>query len=143
MQSLYPLLVELTRRNHTVEIETNGTYIPQESEHKLASVVVSPKLTVEGGINPAAIDWYVRQGGITFKFVVSNTDEIDEVYKFCENYQVKSGAKIYLMPEGVTRKVILERMELIACYVRDIYPNWDVKISPRLHILLWGNKRRK
>jgi len=142
MRNLEPLLVELARHNHSVEIETNGTYWSSPVS-KFANIVVSPKLTVEGGINPVAIDQFVRAGGITFKFVVSSTDEIDQVYEFCENYQVKSGAKIYLMPEGITRKVILERLQLIACYVRDMYPNWDVKISPRLHILLWGNKRGK
>ena len=43
------------------------------------------------------------------------------------------------MPQGITRKQFNDRKDLIADYCRENGFNY----SPRLHIDLWGNRRKK
>jgi len=72
------------------------------------------------------------------KFVVNNGNDIEEILEIVEQVGA-SPDKVYLMPQGITRKQFNDRKDLIADYCRENGFNY----SPRLHIDLWGNRRKK
>lgn len=141
-------ILELMRRlpdTWKVEIETNATLRPSHKFHSLRHRVVfncSPKLSNSGNslkrsINSAVIDTIKSEYLSTFKFVVTNLADLDEVAKFVKEHKIPDN-KIIIMPEGVTTTVLKRRMREISEYVKD--RNW--RLTPRLQFFIWGNKRR-
>jgi organic radical activating enzyme len=141
-------LVTLARRlrtaGHTLEVETNGTVAPAaELLENISQWNVSPKLNNSGETEkrrekPIAIEAFIRSPAAWFKFVVCGAADVEEVTAFVERHGILR-ERVLLMPEGVTADVVLERMKTL----------WDVaidhgyRISPRLHILLWGDRPRR
>lgn len=137
-------LVTLARRlravGHTVEVETNGTIAPApELLESISQWNVSPKLnnsgeTVDKREKPIALAAFVRSPAAWFKFVVCEAADVDEATAFVQRHGVLRD-RVLLMPEGVSGDVVLERTKLL----------WEVaiahgyRISPRLHIVLWGH----
>jgi len=127
------------------EIETNGT-IPLISElyKKVNLVNCSPKL--ENSKNPLAlrrkenalkqISEMARNGRAIFKFVVIDQGDIEEIKLLRDQYNIPNRA-IYLMPEGIEREEIIIGSRILASIC--IKEGWN--LSPRLQIILYGNKR--
>ncbi len=138
-QALGVLLARLPR-GIDVEIETNGTIIPSEEiRARVARFNVSPKLANAGvrdakRVKPRALAALNATGKATFKFVVSSAEDLAEVRRMVEEHSLKP---VYIMPEGTTSDAILDGL-------RDLSPTvlehgWN--ITPRLHVLIWGDRR--
>jgi organic radical activating enzyme len=118
-----------------VQVETNGTRLPDPALVELVDLwVVSPKLA-NSGINygtrvvPAALIALMATGRAAFKFVVTDPDtDFDEVAELVEDFGL---APIWVMPEGDTRDKVLAGMDAIT--VPAVARGWNV--SSRLHIL--------
>lgn len=137
-------LVTLARRlravGHTLEVETNGTVAPApELLENICQWNVSPKLnnsgeTVDRREKPIALAAFIQSPAAWFKFVVCEAADVEEVTAFVQRHGI-SRERVFLMPEGVSGDVVLERTKLL----------WEVaiahgyRISPRLHIVLWGD----
>ena len=125
----------------TTHLETNGTIIPLlKVMEGISHFTVSPKLSAMGGadptrrrIKPQAIAVFrelAEQGKACFKFVVSSEKDIEEVRLFVLNHDLDKES-IWIMPEGTTAEVLLERQrELAPIALRRGY-----NFSTRLHIL--------
>jgi 7-carboxy-7-deazaguanine synthase len=128
-----------------IEVETNGTLRPRDS---LASHVaqwnVSPKLESSGVplaqrlVGPV-LDYFASDDHAYFKFVVTENAEADDLAEIDEivtNHLIDH-SHVYLMPEGVSaEKILTGSLRLAqACLVT------GYRLSPRYHILLWGNAR--
>lgn len=132
------------------EFETEGTLVPNEQithlvEMGVARINCSPKLQ-SAGMGDLESE-YKNSGGLKhiaslnntcFKFVVSNEDDIKEALSLITATCGEEGylsprllSKIYLMPEGVTREVQLEKLPLIY----DLAIKYNVSFVPRLHVL--------
>jgi organic radical activating enzyme len=140
--ALAPLARELKARGRRLEIETNGT-LPPPTE--MAAVIdqwnVSPKLTGSGVAashreHPPALAWFGREPEAYFKFVVTAPEDVDEVRAIVTCYAVPP-RRVLLMPEGTTPEMLLERSPWVAEHCRQL----GYRYSPRLHILLWGDRR--
>lgn len=137
---LVPLLEGCVQRGWPVEIETNGTIVPQ---HGLLDRVhqwnVSPKLANSGvpldkRIRPDALDALVASRRAVFKFVVASEADLDEVAELVAAHALRP---VWIMPEGTDPTVLLERARALAQPVLD--RGWN--LAGRLHVLLWGDER--
>lgn len=123
-----------------IEMETNCTIVPNSELSMLVDQFnVSPKLANSKNnllvsINEEAINFFASFENSCFKFVTDNN--IDEIKQFVTNYKIPAD-KVYLMAEGFERFAQVEQVEKIL--------NWCVEngfnYGPRLHTLLWGNRR--
>ena len=123
-----------------VEVETNGIHLP---ERELVELVdrfnVSPKLANAGiersrRYKPDVLRAFQATGKAVFKFVAcepSDLDEVDAVVAECDLTDV------WVMPEGTDAPTLVARAPRLADAV--VARGWQ--LTPRLHILLWGDER--
>ena len=140
---------ELAARGLHTTIETAGTVFRQVACHLMS---ISPKLANstprerEGGRWAAAHDrlryqpevlWRLMSGyEYQFKFVVKDPPDLDEVKQVVKEIGVDA-KRVLLMPEGVDPGQLQARSQWIveACKAE------GYRFSPRLHVMIWGNKR--
>ncbi len=122
-----------------VEIETNGTVVP--SRAMLAAVRqwnVSPKLSNSGmpyrrRINTAALQTFTKARSV-FKFVAASPADLEEIADLVAGRGLDP---VWVMPEGTTPAAVLDGMRALADDV--LKRGWN--LTPRLHVLLWGDER--
>jgi len=124
-----------------IEIETNGTIIPNQIISNRCQFNVSPKLTnsnlpLEKRIRADVIKHYLDIERAVFKFVVCNSEDLDEVKDISVQFSILP-SKIVIMPEGTSDAVIIGRMQELAEKTRD----YGFRLLPRLHVQIWGNRR--
>jgi 7-cyano-7-deazaguanosine (preQ0) biosynthesis protein QueE len=136
---LLPLITALTTGGRRVEIETNGTIYPGEAVTVQVRFNVSPKLAGSGipagrRIRPASLLALRDSGKAVFKFVISDECDVAELARL----QARLGlAPIWVMPRGVTAQSVLAVLRALAAPALEY--GWN--LSPRLHVLLWGDER--
>ncbi|HET7487155.1 MAG TPA: 7-carboxy-7-deazaguanine synthase QueE [Acidimicrobiales bacterium] len=140
-QRRLPALLEGAKeRGLAVEVETAGTLAPTEA---LAGLVdrfnVSPKLANSGmeaarRYKPDVLRAFQAGGRAVFKFVVAEPADLDEVDAMVAECGL---APVWVMPEGTDEATVLARLRLLAPHV--IARRWN--LTPRLHLLLWGDER--
>ncbi|MEV6211208.1 7-carboxy-7-deazaguanine synthase QueE [Kitasatospora sp. NPDC051914] len=139
-QRLVPLVDRLTGRGIEIEIETNGTRVPDDRLIEAGvRFNVSPKLSHAGDpaarrIVPRALRRMAELPSSTFKFVCESTTDLDEVAELVQQFGITS---VWIMPEGQSRGAIDKHMEDLVPEVID--RGWN--ITTRLHTLVWGHKR--
>ena len=126
------------------EVETNGTQIPhQDFEDFPIQFNVSPKLSNSGmeeklRLKPEALRHLAAHPDTVFKFVVCSQSDLAEVGEIRDSFGIPSN-RIILMPEGRDPATLQKR----SLWLADICRDHGYRFSPRLHVLLWGNKRAK
>ena len=143
-KELTPLVAGLKTQDFTFEVETNGTIPPGPGlARDIDQWNVSPKLgnsdnLLERREMPEVLEAFCSLPGAYFKFVVQDSDDINEVCSLRDKYGLP-GQRIVLMPQGQTP-------EAIACqspWISEACIREGFRFSTRLHILLWGDKRGK
>lgn len=139
-QGRLPPLLELFKdRGWWVEVETSGTIAPALGEGLVDRFNVSPKLASSGmpaarRYRPHVLRAFAATGRAVFKFVVAEPGELAEV----EAIVSECGAgPVWIMPEGSDAATVLARMRELAPHV--LARGWN--LTPRLHVLLWGDRR--
>ena len=140
---------ELAARGLHVSVETAGTVFRDLACHLMS---ISPKLSNstpherEDGRWAAAHEKLRYQPEVLwrlmssyeyqFKFVVKDPPDLEEVKQVVRTIGVDAG-KVLLMPEGVDPAHLRARSEWIveACKAE------GYRFSPRLHVMIWGNRR--
>ena len=141
-QALAPLVRSLKGMGYTFEVETNGTIGPSpDLERDVDQWNVSPKLETSGNAGgrrevPQALRYLSRLKNAYFKFVVVEASDLEEVRVMTRRYDLPRD-RVILMPEGRTRAALEERGRWLSVLCTDE----GFRFSPRLHILLWGDKR--
>ena len=136
--AIYELLIKL--KNYTAEVETNGSIecksgpIPNKVKNFVLQINCSPKLTNSGNI-PYSLK-ILPTMKVFYKFVVQNKSDLKEIKSFARKYKIPN-YKIWLMPEGVTKSDILKRSK----WLIELCKKEGYNFSPRLHVMIWGNKR--
>ncbi len=137
-------LVELLSllSEHTVEVETNGTFLPHPDFHAFVSQYnVCPKLSNTGLEEEVRLKWNVlkfhrNSEKSYFKFVLVRAQDIHEVLSVVERLRVPP-ERVILIPEGTTQQQIALRRPFVA----ELCKKYGFLYSERLHILIWGNQR--
>ncbi len=136
--ALGALLDEALRRWDRVEVETSGL-LPPPLEHPRLAWNVSPKLPSVTG--RAADTWahaaaWVAAPNTTFKLVVGDDPDLDDALRLIERHRLPR-ERVMLMPEGLTDETLRRRAEVLAAAcVRH-----GLRMSPRLHVWIWGARR--
>lgn len=139
---LLPFLRAAVDRGWAVEIETNGTIAPDPAVvDAVERFNVSPKLANSGvpehqRLRPAALAALVATGKATFKFVVTEPVELDEVAAVVAGHHLPAG-DVYVMPEGTSAGAVASTGARLADAVAA--RGWH--LTTRLHVLLWGDER--
>ena len=139
---LEPLVETLVAQDYTMEMETNGTIVPNPGMLRhVGQWNVSPKLRTSGNTPeqreiPLALETFAQMPGAYFKFVVTAESDIDEVCALRERYQLTPD-RVLLMPEGRTR----EALEKKSSWLSEACVRHGFRFTTRLHILLWGDER--
>jgi 7-carboxy-7-deazaguanine synthase len=137
---LVPLLEACRQRGWPVEVETNGTRAPDDAVVPLvAQWNVSPKLANSGvaldqRIRPQALAALRATGRAVFKFVVADEADLAEVAALADRHDL---APVWIMPEGTDPATVTDRARHLAGPV--LARGWN--LTPRLHVLLWGDQR--
>lgn len=136
---LPPLLGELKDRGWRVEVETAGTIAPTLAEGLVDQWNVSPKLANSGmaaerRFKPAVLAALQATGRAVFKFVVCDVGDLDEVEAVVSECRLE---RVWVMPEGTDATTVVTRMRELSNPV--LARGWN--LTPRLHILLWGDER--
>lgn len=130
-----------TMEDWVPEIETNGTIMPVEYLLDRCQFNCSPKLSNSGNHLRRRIKSDVlkilNENNATFKFVVQDEDDVEEVETdFVQPFSLDPN-KVILMPEGVT-------MEEVAHNARKIVEAAKLKgyrLLNRLQCDIWGSQR--
>jgi len=135
-------VIRRRRPGHVVEVETNGTRMPETG---FAAAVdqfnVSPKLANAGmaevlRIRPDVLRGFAANPAAWFKFVVAGPGDLDEIRGLCAAHGIVGG-RVLLMPEGRTAAELDRTAAWLAETCRDL----GFRFSDRLHIRLWGDRR--
>ncbi|TDU72775.1 7-carboxy-7-deazaguanine synthase [Prosthecobacter fusiformis] len=146
-------LTRLHQAGKHITVETAGTVSPADLHVDLASI--SPKLanstpTVEKAgpwaarheqtrLQPAVLrEWLEQAVDYQLKFVISTEADLAEAQAVVANIGLPVPPdKVLLMPEGVSMEAMRSRYDLLvhACLTH------GYRLSPRLHIELFGNTR--
>ncbi|MGH2355715.1 MAG: 7-carboxy-7-deazaguanine synthase QueE [Chloroflexota bacterium] len=141
-RALAPLVAALKAGGKRIEIETNGTVLPNVAlAERVDQWNVSPKLANSGN-DPArrevaaALQWFASQPHAGFKFVIAAPDDLEEVQSLVARYDVPA-ERVLLMPEGTDAATLNERSRWLVerCCER------GYRFTTRLHVLLWGDRR--
>ncbi|MCG3038993.1 7-carboxy-7-deazaguanine synthase QueE [Streptomyces sp. S1A] len=140
-RALLELVALLHEAGRLVEIETNGTIAPAPRlVEGAARFNVSPKLATSGvragrRIVPDSLTALAGTGKAVFKFVVTDPGaDVPEVEELAASYGMES---VWLMPQGTSGPEVVDGMRALA--EAAVPRGWSV--SPRLHVLLWGDAR--
>lgn len=127
---------------HRIEVETNGTLIPDADFAAMVDQFnVSPKLsnsgmTAEFRLKPAALKWFATCDNAWFKFVVQVPADLVEIGRLVEGFSIPA-RRVILMPEGRSSAELDARAVWLAEACRDR----GFRFGDRLHVRLWGDRR--
>ncbi len=136
--ALVPLLEQALDRWERVEVETAGVLPPPHSHEQLLWNV-SPKLP------RATPRWeqtwrhtaaWLAEPNATFKIVVGDAPDETDALRLLKEHAIPPG-RVMLMPEGYTDDGLRER----AVALSEVCKRHGFRLSPRLHVWLWGARR--
>lgn len=134
------LLDEAVERWPRVEVETSGVGKPPRSHPRL-HYNVSPKLrsaTPRWETTWEHVDAWIAEPRATFKLVVADPKDYEDAQQLIRRHGIPA-ERVMLMPEGMTDQALRERSQWLAERCRQE----GYRLSPRLHVWLWGARRGK
>lgn len=136
LASLFKML-----KGYWIEVETNGTIIPDECGIYVLQYNVSPKLGNSGNQKhrrdvEGVMTFFAQSYKSTFKFVIATDKDLEEVLELVNKYEINKD-KVILMPEGVNEEQLREK----GIWLTEFCKEKGFRFSTRLHVLLYGQKR--
>jgi 7-carboxy-7-deazaguanine synthase len=132
------LLEQGLERWPRVEVETSGV-LPPPLSHPRLYWNVSPKLpsaTPRWDETWRHVARWVAEPRATFKIVVGDGPDADDATRLVAERRLPRD-RVMLMPEGITEAALRERAAVVA----ELCKREGVRLSPRLHVWLWGPRR--
>jgi 7-carboxy-7-deazaguanine synthase len=151
LQRDLPILAEhLQQQGFHLTVETNTTIFPEQVFPHIDLWSLSPKLTSAGEnylrypvieqflaeITPSCVQW---------KFVIRDDDDESCLRTFLTRYPAFIGQQfpIILQPEGDTAiGDYATALEHLAERIRDpFWADYNVRVLPQMHVIVWGRRR--
>jgi organic radical activating enzyme len=121
-----------------VEVETSGVYRPTSRLDACVDFYdVSPKLS-NAGVKAPLDKFYVSSPKAWFKFVVGDVGDVEDAARYVEAFGIPRD-RVFLMPMSQTAE---EHAEVLR-RIWDTAVKLGLRVTPRLHIVAWGNERGK
>lgn len=123
-----------------IEIETNGTIIPDDYFFDIVDYWnCSPKLSTSGEVfkkrfNELSLVRLNQCTNIIFKFVISN--EMDIIELINEYGKVIDMKKVILMPAGESQEQLNKTRQMVAEKCIEL----NIRYCDRLHVVIWNKK---
>lgn len=149
-KELVELVHKLRDLGHFVTIETNGTIY---RDTRADFISISPKLSTssadpdEGArhernrLKYDALASLIKNHDYQFKFVVNSYQDVKEIKDIRDNLldltNIDINDKIWLMPQGIKSEQFDDKLEDMA----EICKANKWKLTDRLHIRIWGQKK--
>jgi 7-carboxy-7-deazaguanine synthase len=142
---IVPLTERLRRLGLHVTVETAGTIFEPVACDLMS---ISPKLansTPRGShaarhdrlrIQPDVLVTLMSRYDYQLKFVIEKPGDLEEVRLLAASLAADP-RRVVLMPEGTDRDVLRER----GIWLAEIAKAEGFRLTPRLHVELWGNRR--
>lgn len=130
--ALKELLEKLEK--YYIEMETSGN-LKSHLDQYINQYNCSPKLS--NSKNKKIALEKLPKDKTWYKFVVDKPQDIKEIKDFCKKQNI-SQDKILLMPQGIKKREI----DNCTKWLVEICKKENLRFSPRLHINIWGNKRK-
>jgi len=86
---------------------------------------------------PEVIRRLIRDYDYQLKFVIDVPDDVGDVERWLAEFPQVTPDRVYLMPQAIDRETLTEKTRWLAEIVKA--HRW--RLSPRLHVDLWGNTR--
>ncbi|MEO5617302.1 MAG: 7-carboxy-7-deazaguanine synthase QueE [Candidatus Eisenbacteria bacterium] len=121
-----------------VEVETSGV-LPPLMAHPALFYNVSPKLpsaTLRWAETWAHTGRWSADPRAVFKIVVGDPPDLEDALRLIGTHALPR-ARVMLMPEGMSAERIRERSVALA----EVCKREGLRLSPRLHVWLWGARR--
>lgn len=141
-KQLEPLIKMLKEDRYFIEVETNGTFLPDEIFDKSVDQWnVSPKLansenSLKMREKGKCYEYFKSKPNAYFKYVVGRYSDIDEIKRLITKYNLPA-ERIILMPEATRRKNLIEQGK----WVSSVASENGFMFSDRLHVMLWNGER--
>jgi len=131
-----------------IEVESNATVFP-DFDLKLFKWNLSPKLSSSLQKTKNQNELRLKNLGlwsefasknpnlVIYKFVVGSVDDFNEILDIKNQFNLSANA-IYVMPEGQTND---SQLGPFAKDIVSFVKKYQFNFTPRLHVLLWGDKR--
>jgi organic radical activating enzyme len=132
------LLARGLERWERVEVETSGVAPPPSRAPRLFWNV-SPKLpsaTPRWNETWRHVARWLADPNATFKIVVGERPDLDDALRLIREHVIPAH-RVMLMPEGMTE----ERLRARAADLAEACKRHGFRLSPRLHVWLWGARR--
>lgn len=146
---IVPLTRALSEAGHFITIETAAT-VDRPVRADLMSI--SPKLANSSPAEspwrerhelrreaPEVVDRLTREYAYQLKFVIDRPDDVADVEAWLERHPAIDPGNVWLMPQATTAEMLREKEPWIAAAAGE--RGW--RVSPRLHVELFGNVRGK
>jgi 7-carboxy-7-deazaguanine synthase len=147
VRDVTPLTCRLRAAGHHITIETAGTIdLPVEAD----LMSISPKLA---GSTPQDHRWsarhearrhqpevirrLIRDYDYQLKFVIDEPGDVADVVHWLTEFPTVPADRVYLMAQATDREQLCEKSRWLA----EIVKSHGWRLSPRLHVELWGNTR--
>ena len=138
----------LVQENLIIEVETNGTIIPDKTiDNCISQFNVSPKLSGSGNtlkqrIRPRVyqffIDLFNNYQDVEFKFVINDDKDLVEVEDLRTEFNIPR-KMISLMPQCVTQEEAIKTSK----WLMEKCMETGYKFCPRIQIYVYGNERKR
>ncbi|HEX2909982.1 MAG TPA: 7-carboxy-7-deazaguanine synthase QueE [Chloroflexia bacterium] len=133
-------LLQMLDHSWAIEIETNGTLPGTEMIRQRCQLNISPKLPSAQNrartIKPAVLAQLLNSRDPWFKFVVADQADFDALVAVVEQGMLPA-ERVIVMPEGQN----VEALAKHALQVVEQVKERGYRLLPRLHVLLYGNRR--
>lgn len=131
-------LVKLAQFKPYIEIETNGTLIPNLIYEYIDLINCSPKLSNSGEleqrrIKKEVLSFFNISPKSIFKFVISRDQDMEEVLELKNKLSLHT-EKIYLMPSAEDQEELKQNQDRVLNFCLEHTFNF----STRLQIILWN-----
>ncbi len=136
--ALGALLERALDRWERVEVETAGV-LPPPLSHEQLHWTVSPKLpraTARWERTWSHVPAWLAEPNAAFKIVVGEDPDPADALRLIEENAIPAG-RVMLMPEGYTDDGLRDRAVALA----ELCKRHGFRLSPRLHVWLWGARR--
>ncbi len=147
VKELVSLTQQLAAAGHHLTVETAGT-VDLDVEADLMSI--SPKLansTPQGSEwaarhderrhQPVVIHRLIADYDYQLKFVIDTPNDAADVECWLDQFPQVTAERVYLMAQAINRDLLREK----SVWLADIVKSHGWRLSPRLHVELWGNTR--
>jgi len=132
------LLKELKKAKYFVEVETSATletFLNKFIDQYNCSPKLSNSNNKNADLKKEVINSFPKDKTY-YKFVIDKESDIKEVENLIKKFDLPKN-KIILMPQGITKKAVKEKTK----WLIEICKKHNYRLSQRLHIEIWGNKK--